>query len=168
MRRNPHPQAHFRALVTTLLLIFAPCGLRAQSVASPPAADSTPDLKTLAEIVRQLQSQVQTLNSQVNELRAGQREALVEAAALRSELNRAREQMAARTGEGSSSYGFSSAPSVAASADPRIAPTPQNSGASLAEQLSQLEDDERLLNDKVVEQSQTKVESGSKYRVRLS
>lgn len=31
-----------------------------------------------------------------------------------------------------------------------------------------MEDEQRLINDKIVEQSQTKVESGSKYRVRLS
>jgi hypothetical protein len=170
MQRNPFAQVGAGALATVILLIFAPCGLRAQSVASPRAVESTPDLKTLAETVRQLQSQVQTLNSQVTELRAGQREAQVEAAALRSELNRTREQMAARTGEGSSSYGLSSAPapSPSASADSRVPAVPRQSGASLADQLSQLEDDERLLNDKVVEQSQTKVESGSKYRVRLS
>jgi hypothetical protein len=170
MQRNPVPRVRVRALATVILLIFSPCWLRAQNVASPPAVDSTPDLKTLAETVRQLQSQVQTLNSQVNELRAGQREELVEAAAMRSELNRAREQMAARTGEGSSSYGLSSvpAPSARGSADSRVPAAPEQSGASLADQLSQLGDDERLLNDKVVEQSQTKVESGSKYRVRLS
>ncbi len=170
MQRNPHFRVHFRAVVAALLLIFAPGVARAQNAPSPPAADSAPDLKSLAESVRLLQSQVQRLNSQVNELRAGQREALVEAAALRGELNRAREQMAARTDEGSSSYGLASAPAPAApaSTDSRVPAVPQQSGASLAEQLSRLEDDERLLNDKVVEQSQTKVESGSKYRVRLS
>lgn len=131
MQRNPFPQVRVGALATVILLIFAPCGLRAQSVASPPAVDSTPDLKTLAETVRQLQSQVQTLNSQVNELRAGQREALVEAAALRGELNRTREQMASRAGEGSSSYGLASAPapSAPASADSRVPAVPQQSGS---------------------------------------
>ncbi len=168
MQRNPHFRVYYRALVTAVLLIFAPCVARGQNAPSPPTTDSAPDLKSLAESVRQLQSQVQTLNSQVNELRAGQRQALVEAAALRSELNRTREQLASRPSEGSGSYGVSSAPAPSASADSRVPAVPQQSGAPLAAQLSQLEDDQRLLNDKIVEQSQTKVESGSKYRVRLS
>ncbi|MGC2001972.1 MAG: hypothetical protein WA658_19100 [Candidatus Acidiferrales bacterium] len=168
MQRNPHSRVYFRALVTAVLLVFAPCVARGQNASSPPATDSAPDLKSLAESVRQLQSQVQTLNSQMNELRAGQQQALLEAAALRGELNRTREQLASREGGESSSYGPSSAPAPSASADSRVPAAPQQSGASLAAQVSQLEDDQRLLNDKIVEQSQTKVESGSKYRVRLS
>ncbi|MGC2662565.1 MAG: hypothetical protein WA305_00605 [Candidatus Acidiferrales bacterium] len=168
MQRNPHSRVYFRALVTAVLLVFAPCVARGQNASSPPATDSAPDLKSLAESVRQLQSQVQTLNSQMNELRTGQQQALLEAAALRGELNRTREQLASREGGESSSYGPSSAPAPSASADSRVPAAPQQSGASLAAQVSQLEDDQRLLNDKIVEQSQTKVESGSKYRVRLS
>jgi hypothetical protein len=38
----------------------------------------------------------------------------------------------------------------------------------LGERVSKLEDDQELMNDKIIEQSQTKVESGSKYRVRFS
>ncbi|MGA9971868.1 MAG: hypothetical protein WBQ07_16130 [Candidatus Acidiferrales bacterium] len=168
MQRNPHSRVYFRALVTAVLLVVAPCVARGQNASSPPATDSAPDLKSLAESVRQLQSQVQTLNSQMNELRTGQQQALLEAAALRGELNRTREQLASREGGESSSYGPSSAPAPSASADSRVPAAPQQSGASLAAQVSQLEDDQRLLNDKIVEQSQTKVESGSKYRVRLS
>ena len=47
-------------------------------------------------------------------------------------------------------------------------PGAQRAGASLSERLAKLEDEQGLLNDKIIEQSQTKVESGSKYRVRLS
>lgn len=170
MQRNPHFRVYLRAAVTAALLIFAPYVARGQNTQSPPAMDSMPDLKTLAESVRQLQSQVQQLNSQVNELRAGQQQALMEAAALRSELNRSREQAESRPSEESGSYGLSSAPARApsATADSRVPATQQQPGTPLATQVSQLEDDLRLLNDKVVEQSQTKVESGSKYRVRLS
>ncbi|HEY0703977.1 MAG TPA: hypothetical protein VGD60_14510 [Candidatus Acidoferrales bacterium] len=56
---------------------------------------------------------------------------------------------------------------ISTSALPAVAPS-QEGGLSLEQQISDLRDDEHLLNDKVVEQSQTKVESGSKYRVRLS
>lgn len=167
MQINPHSQVPLRLLVIAMALVFIPCVARGQA-ASAPAGDSTPDLKSLAQSVRLLQSQVQTLNSQVNELRAGQQQALQEAAALRSELNRTKEQLASRPNDGSRGYGFSSAPASSASADSDIPLSAPQSGASLAEQVAKLEDDQRLLNDKLVEQSQTKVESGSKYRVRLS
>ncbi len=41
-------------------------------------------------------------------------------------------------------------------------------GASLEERVTKLEDNQELTDAKVLDQSQTKVESGSKYRVRLS
>ena len=168
MRRNVLPQVHFTAFVTAILLFFVPSATRGQNASSTAAADSAPDLKSLAESVRQLQSQVQTLNSQVSELRAGQRQALLETAALRSELNRTREQLALRPADGSGSYGLDSPPAASASAGSPATPGAQRAGASLSEQLAKLEDEQGLLNDKIVEQSQTKVESGSKYRVRLS
>src|SRR6202044_3999123 len=40
--------------------------------------------------------------------------------------------------------------------------------ATLAERVTKLEDNQDLIDAKLTEQSQTKVESGSKYRVRLS
>jgi hypothetical protein len=39
---------------------------------------------------------------------------------------------------------------------------------SLPDRVAQLEEDQELLNSKLVEQSQSKIESGSKYRLRLS
>jgi cell division protein FtsB len=44
----------------------------------------------------------------------------------------------------------------------------QAEGSSLDARVAQLEGDVNLMNDKITEQSQTKVESGSKYRVRFS
>lgn len=172
MQSNTLFRFHSSLLVTAVLLLTMPTLTKGQNVPSPSTGDSTPDLKSLAESVRLLQSQVQSLSSQVNELRSGQQQALHEAAALRSELNRTKEQLAARErpGAGQEGYGITSAPSEPAPADSHVSVGigAQQSGATLQEQVSKLEDDQRLMNDKIVEQSQTKVESGSKYRVRLS
>jgi hypothetical protein len=184
MQSNTLSRLHFRLLVTAVLLLFSPFLTRGQNAPNSPAVDSTPDLKALAESVRLLQSQVQSLNSQMSELRSGQQQALQEAAALRRELNRTKEQLAPRPDDRSGSYALGSGPASglasgsasepaspttpSASPDSLVAIGTQQSGASLEEQISKLEDEQRLMNDKIVEQSQTKVESGSKYRVRLS
>ncbi|MGH9573009.1 MAG: hypothetical protein ACRD40_05695 [Candidatus Acidiferrales bacterium] len=50
----------------------------------------------------------------------------------------------------------------------QTATSDQNQARSLADRVSDLEEGQDLLNSKLIDQSQTKVESGSKYRVRLS
>ncbi|MGA2418984.1 MAG: hypothetical protein ABSG69_02785, partial [Candidatus Acidiferrum sp.] len=84
---------------------------------------------------------------------------------LRAELQRTREQLAARGGDTYAAYAVTPArPSVAAA----TSVAPPGPSASFDERVAKLEDDQELLNDKIIEQSQTKVESGSKYRVRFS
>jgi hypothetical protein len=139
-----------------------------QNALSPSSNESTPDLKSLMASVRQLQSQVQTLNSQVSELQNAQQRVLLETKELRAQLNRTKDQQAARTDGADETY----APPPAQASLPSTAPVSsegtQGPGTSLQERVSKLEDEQDLMNGKIVEQSQTKVESGSKYRVRLS
>jgi hypothetical protein len=92
-----------------------------------------------------------------------------ETEALRTELNRANSALALATVQADDTSKSPSTRRTASStqSQPAITVT-QETGVSLEQQISDLRDDEHLLNDKVVEQSQTKVESGSKYRVRLS
>ena len=151
--------------------------VRSQDAPNAPAGEPAVDLKSLAMVVQQLQSQVQTLNSQVSDLRSAQQQAAREGQELRAELRRTREQLAARGGDTYAPYAVTAAqPSAVAATAPTAtlgggvgptAATPGQSGA-LDERVAKLEDDEELLNDKITEQSQTKVESGSKYRVRFS
>src|ERR1700739_1196025 len=108
MQSNTLSRFHFRFLVTAVLLFFSPSLARGQNAPSPPAVDSTPDLKALAESVRLLQSQVQSLNSQLSELRSAQPQALQEATALRRELDRTKEQLAARPDDRPGTYALSS------------------------------------------------------------
>jgi hypothetical protein len=186
MQTNRRSQLHFKVVAMAILFGCLPVLARCQNAATAPARISTEltaDIKALVAAVNHLQSQVETLNSQMSELRNTQQEALREAEQLRAELNQTREQLAAKTGSAPELYGARSTTSRAPSAPipsssfsssasstlPRqVQSTGDSSSGDLQRRISKLEDDQELMNDKIVEQSQTKVESGSKYRVRLS
>jgi len=156
-------------LVPAVLLILSSSPAKCQDgAATPPALDVAAELKSLVTSVNQLQSQMQTLNSQMTELRASQQQAVLEAEQLRVELNRTREQLTAKTA--SVNQVSESAPAQALSSSSVSASTSsqQSPDVSWQQRISKLEDDQGLMSDKIIEQSQTKVESGSKYRVRLS
>jgi len=186
MRINRRSQLHFKLIAMTALFAFLPLAARCQNAATPPTPASTEmaaDIKAVVASVNHLQSQVETLNSQMAELRNAQQEALREAEHLRTELSQIKEQLAAKTGNtpvlyeahpgpsqvSSTSVPYSSSLSSASASSPGQARPPDDSShGDLQQRVSKLEDDQELMNDKIVEQSQTKVESGSKYRVRLS
>jgi regulator of replication initiation timing len=138
-------------------------------------SDAAPDVRALADAIRSLQVQVQTLSSQVNELRTDEQRWHAEARELRSELELTRAQLnshadAVNYAESSASSQKFLPPSANSNVNPSNPPvTIQTAPATtLEERLAKLEDDQDLLDAKINEQSQTKVESGSKYRVRLS
>lgn len=181
MQNYRRSQLYFLPLAATILLVFLPVMARCQNTTpapTPASADLVATLNSLAQSVSQLQSQVQTLHAQMTELHNAQQQALREAEQLRAELNQTREQLAAKTAGASSAYepspsqattsAYSSTSS--ASEPPTQAPpsSADSSQDSLQQRVSKLEDDQQLTNDKIIEQSQTKIESGSKYRVRLS
>jgi hypothetical protein len=167
-----------QVLVTAgFLLLHSPLA-RCQNAPAPPSTgapptDAMPDIRTLAESVRALQAQVQTLNSQMSELRAAEEREHAEARALRNELNRATAKLVTTPPPAHDAYASvptpmntspeNTAPTAVAAAAPSSA-----QGASLEERVTKLEDNQELTDAKVLDQSQTKVESGSKYRVRLS
>ena len=142
------------------------------------------DIKALVASVNHLQSQVETLNSQMSELRNAQQDALRQAEQLRAELTQTREQLANKTANVSGPYeasaetsqklaasipsSLSSLSGGTATLSPQVSSIDESSTGDLRQRITKLEDDQELMNDKIVEQSQTKVESGSKYRVRLS
>ena len=186
MQTNRRSQLHLKAIAMATLLAFLPLLATCQNTASAPAAISpelAADIKALVASVNHLQLQVETLNSQMSELRNAQQDTLREAEQLRAELNQTREQLAAKTGSAPEFY--TAGPAISQASSASIPPSsfssssweasgtlPQSAGDSsngdLQQRISKLEDDQELMNDKIVEQSQTKVESGSKYRVRLS
>ncbi len=187
MQTKRRSQFHFKALATAALLTFLPFLARGQDAATAPSSVSAElgvDIKALVASVTHLQSQVETLNSQMNELRKAQQSALQEAEQLRAELNQTRDQLPNKARNTAGDYQAQPETAKALSASvpassssmsgasvmsvPQVASTPDASKDDLQQRISKLEDDQELMNDKIIEQSQTKVESGSKYRVRLS
>jgi hypothetical protein len=162
-------------------LLALGCPLRAQTPPTPPAgqsAQSSPsdsaDLRTLANSIRELQKQVQSLTAQVSELRAHEQRANAEASELRRELAIGRPQQQPAPAPAANApvdpYAVTakvrSAPN-AISATPSSSPQ-SSSSQTLDQRLATLEENQQLTDAKLNDQYQTKVESGSKYRLRLS
>jgi hypothetical protein len=183
MLGNGRGKLFVQVLVTasSFLLLHSPLA-RCQNAATTGApgtvpADSAPDIRALADSVRTLQMQLQSLNSQVSELRAAEEREHAETRALRSELNRATAKSVAPPSVAHDSYSPMATPentaqAAVAAAGPAASsasgPTNGDEGATIEQRVAKLEDSQELTDAKVLEQSQTKVESGSKYRVRLS
>jgi hypothetical protein len=159
---------HTKSWIKGLLWV---CALNAGAVAMAPSAfgqganagarsnaDASAqqvDLAGVASILRQLQAQVQQLNDQVKSLKAEQESARSESAVLRKELDATKTQLMAFSGQPA---GVSEP--VAAAVAPSVSTT--------EERINKLEENQQLADQKIAEQNQTKVESGSKYRLRLS
>ena len=107
---------------------------------------------SLAAAVRDLQAQVKELRGAIADIRAESAQYRAETAELRKQLEAAREQSA------------SSAPPAAA----EPSSTSPDAKTSLAARVTSVEESTQLLNGKVDDQYQTKIDSGSKYRLRLS
>jgi hypothetical protein len=134
---------------------------------SSPAVPS-PQSDSTAAAIHELQQQVNELRSAMAEMRTETEQSRAENAALRHELQTARSPSAAAVGPPPrDSYQLT----PSANADPpRPQPSPPraNQTGSLEERVASLEESSQLVNSKVDDQYQTKVESASKYRVRLS
>jgi hypothetical protein len=160
--------------VTTSLLLLVPAlgGAQEASKPAPPPAQPTEapaDVQALAQAVRVLQGQVQTLHTQMSQLRAEEQQAHEEARNLRRELRLAQAQSPSPTTAG---YGIP-ARSVPPEAVSPLPPGPNASAGAgqeqtTADRIGRLEEDEQLTEGKLNDQYQTKVESASKYKLRLS
>jgi hypothetical protein len=137
------------------------------SPASP--SEAAPEIRALADLIRDLQAQVQALNSQLSELRTEEQRTSEEASELRHELDLAKDRMPTtpnadlKSAPPPVSQGYSS---------PSKTPSP-GAAASMKDQTvpdraSRSEEDQQLIDGKLNDLYQTKVESGSKYRLRLS
>ncbi len=119
-------------------------------------ASTSPDNSEaqLTQAVRQLQVEISQLQNSVAELRS-------EADRYRAETQELERRLEALSPKSSSSTGISA--QMQSTEPQEQAPSPSTSA-----RLAKLEDEYSLLTGKVDDQYQTKVESGSKYRVRLS
>jgi hypothetical protein len=143
---------------------FTPC-LHAQNT-----PELSPDpLRELLQSVRDLTAQVDRLSTQLEQVRMAQQKSESEVKHLGEELEAANQRIKVLEG--------SAAPTPAASHEaqkPPAAPAlsvriggPAQS-ENLDERLARIDENAELLNAKVADQYQTKVESGAKYRLRLS
>jgi outer membrane murein-binding lipoprotein Lpp len=136
----------------------------ATTVASGPAAA---DVMALADAVRDLRAQVQALSSELTAVREEQELAHAESREIRRELDLARRGQTPLAIRAAAVASF--APAIES---PVVASVPSSSATPQervpADPVSQIEENQELMDAKLNEQAQTKVESGSKYRVRLS
>jgi hypothetical protein len=148
----PAPATIFAALVALFCLAPFPAVAQQSSSGSPQQSVASGSSQgDIAAVLRDMQAQIQQLNSQLGEMKADSMQ-------LRSELQSTRSELAALKNSSTP------VPSLSPTA---IAPaTPESS--STEDRLSRIEENQQLADAKISEQSQTKVESSSKYRVRLS
>jgi hypothetical protein len=129
--------------------------------AAPVATQQPSDAMT--DAVRELQEEVRELRTAVTELRseAGQYRAQTEQ--LRRELESSRS-----SNEGPETQGQNETNGTAAAANEATPAPAAASEPGIADRVTALEEDSQLLNSKVNDQYQTKIEAASKYRIRLS
>jgi hypothetical protein len=117
--------------------------------------DSEASSESLRKLLLEMQSQVQALSGQVKALKEQQDLEHAQAAALRKELDATKAQLVTL-----------SSPANPVETQPAAPAAPPQS--SIEDRVARLEESQQLTDSKVAEQSQTKVESASKYRIRLS
>jgi hypothetical protein len=172
MRGKTYLKRSLRIFAAAGVLFMCSAAAQAQegrsAASSSSSASETPaEIAALADLVRGLQVQVQTLNSQLSDLRLEQERTRTEARELRHELDLVKAPGAPPSNGLMNPY---SAPPPKDSAEQSVsrssAPPPQSQ--KVEDRLSTLEEDQQVMEGKINDQYQTKVESGSKYRLRLS
>jgi hypothetical protein len=139
---------------------------RAQEASAP----ATPPADSMTAAIHELQEQVRELRAAVVEVRSEAAQYRAETVELRRELQATRSELAVSSPPQTGGYPTVSAISInhaSANPDSGSAPIPAQAG-SLEDRVTALEESSQVLNGKVDDQYQTKVESASKYRVRLS
>lgn len=134
----------------------------ARSSASVPPGDG---LRALTEVVQQLQSQVQSLRARVQTLESKESAAAAESAKLRAQLAAVNVPVSASAQPKQQILASVEGPAVDSSAPLAAGADDQQ---SMDERVVRIEEDLALADSRIKEQSQTKVESSSKYRLRLS
>ncbi len=176
------PAPSFRAAVcaagAALLLAAAPLGAQQPGPPAPasaitaasPARSTAAQLRHVADALAALQSRIEDLTTQVADMRAEQQRSSLESAELRRQVELLRSQLGAQLRNANFVV-----PSQQQAPGPPLPGNQQSSAAAgaesmqdLSQRVSQLEEDQQLTDAKLDDQYQSKVESSSKYRLRLS
>ncbi len=173
MRLRDAVHRQFLYSMVFLVVCFGPENVRAQEHGSAPASQEP----SLSDSIRQLQMQIQQLQTAVQEIKEESGRYRAETLQLKRELQLTRQKLdsidlpvrahadaAQASAEAPSAldHQFGDNHSGASQSGNR---SPE--GKSTEERIARLEEDQQLLSGKVEEQYQTKVESASKYRIRL-
>ena len=154
-RRNSRVGCHV-FLFVWLVALLSPGRSWAQAQGSAPANAS------LEDSVVELQKQVRDLQDAVKEIHTEAARYRAEVTVLQQELESTRKQLAPGFAGPATTRGDNSAAGQYAAGD-------QGAEAQSSEQrLATLEEQQQLLSEKVNDQYQTKIESASKYRMKLS
>ena len=161
--------------IAATVLIFCAGVAAGQEQASTSAAASAND--STVNAVHQLEEQVRQLRSLVDDMRAENAQSRAEMQQLRQDLQSTRSllehpslpaaQAPAVASSGPPAYGAQPEASEETSATAQAAPNGQPA-AGWEDRVQKLEESTSLLGSKIDEQYQTKVETASKYRARLS
>jgi regulator of replication initiation timing len=143
------------------LLPMCPYVARAQATSKAVAGEASQpaqkvDIATIVSLLQSLQADVRDLRAQVKDLKIQQESALAESVELRKELEQTRSQLVAQTG------------SANALASQHVVSGTSTDQTSTEDRIAKLEENQELVGARIAEQDQTKVESASKYRARLS
>ena len=157
-RDSVHRQ--FLYAMVLLFVCLGPAKGRAQEYGGGTPPSSEPSLK---DSVHELQIQIQQLQTAVKEIKEESGRYRAETLDLKHELQLARQKLDAIASPARAEVPVAQDSQSAASQS--VNGTPEEK--STDDRIAKLEEDQQLLNSKVEEQYQTKVESASKYRVRL-
>ena len=151
--------------IATCLLVSLPALGQVSQSSAPPGKTAT-----LEDSVRDLAGEVKELNATIQELRADVLRSRQETRDLRADLDRTIENLSSKaSAAGAEMKGGTNLPGAGvATQETTSAPPTSPTEAPEMVRLNRLEEDQQLLQAKVDEQHQTKVEGASKYRVKLS
>lgn len=172
MQCNRHRSILPRAFAVVGLLSLSSAVAYGQEERRPAPSSSLQSEKPaevgdLIGLIRDLQAQVQTLTSQLGDLRAKQLQTSETIRALRQELDLSKAQVAPLASGLASPYAapVASVSNAQAAARSSLAAPPE---PKASDRIAKLEEHQEITDAKVDDQYQTKIESGSKYRLRLS
>src|ERR1700676_2261981 len=172
MKDKGYPKVSLRMIAIAGVLFLCSVSAHGQDTrdaasSSSSSAEAPAEVRALSELIRGLQAQVQTLNSQLGDLRMEQERASAEARELRRELDLVKAQGAPAANGPLKPYSAPSATESAAQPVSTSSPTPPQPQTA-EDRIGKLEEDQQVMDGKINDQYLTKVESGSKYRLRLS
>jgi len=172
MQAKDYPKLSLRIFVAAGVLFLCSVAAQGQEVRDSASSSSSPsesaaEVRELSGLLRGLQVQVQTLNSQLDDLRREQERASAEARELRRELDLVKAQGAPASSGPMNPY--SAPPPKQSTMQPStVSSAPPSQSQTAEDRIGKLEEDQQVMEGKINDQYQTKVESGSKYRLRLS